>query len=449
MTAWTIRKRLIRSLIALVAAFWLVGAVIAGLVIRHEIDEVFDGALREATGQIIPIALHEYGLRQSEAMRASADAQSKSLQIGRGHLHFSLRDDRGVVLVASHGAPSEPWAMPHEAGFSNHGAFRHYAHFLSQEGMWIEVTQELKERQEAALGLWLGLVSPLLALLPIAAIAIWRTVGRATEPISRVSGELGTRGGDFLAPIDASGLPGELVPIIDAVNTLLGHLKAALDSERAFAANAAHELRNPIASARAQIQVLAGNLSAGPDQARAENIASQLGQLGRRIERLLQMSRAEAGVGRARERSDLVSVAALLLEDYRRRPDVGDRITLDTADEGSCWVAMDQDAIAIVLRNAIENAVTHGLHTEPIDVLVGRDHTVRVVNGCPAVAPDVLRDLKRRFRRGGLPHAPGTGLGLAIVDTIMRQAGGSVTLRSPAEGRSDGFEIVLAFPGAI
>lgn len=448
MTAWTIKKRLVRSLIALITLFWIVGVAIAGLVVRHEITEVFDSALRETAGQLVPIALEEY--RQKVSRQSDRPfSESPSLKASRGHVHFLLRDRSGTVLIASSGAPTTPQTIPLKNGFYNHGNFRYYAHFLRDEGWWILVGQELHERQEAAVGVWLGLASPLLALLPVAALAVWRTVGRAAEPILRVSSELEMRGGNDLEPIDATGIPAELAPVIEAVNTLMKRLKAALDSERAFASNAAHELRNPIAAARAQIQLLAGNLQGTADSARAAGVAAKLGDLGRRVEKLLQMSRAEAGLGHSRERSDLVAIAGLIVDDCRQRSDVGARLRFEVESGESCWVAMDQDAIAIVLRNVIENAVHHGIDTEPVDVRVGCDRTLRVVNACQVVQPHALRELTGRFRRGGPPQAAGSGLGLTIVDMIMRQAGGSVALASPAKGRPDGFEIVLAFPGAI
>lgn len=446
MATWSIRKRLIRSLIVLLAICWIVGVVAAALIVRHEIKEVFDAALRETAGDVTPIALHEYNLQKSGGGAREPGMLPISLRMARGHVHFFLRGPAGNVLLASSGAPGKPPDFSLSRGFQNDKRFRYYTRFVEKEKVWLQVGQELKERHEAVVGLWIGLASPLLALLPIAAFAVWRTVGRATAPITTVSRELETRGGDRLDPIDGTAMPDELVPVVDSVNTLMQRLKTALESERAFAGNAAHELRNPIASARAQTQVLARNLAGTPDQARAENISSQLAQLGRRIERLLQMSRAEAGLGQARERTDLATVAELLVDDYRRRPDVGHRLKLVTAGDG-CWVPMDQDAIAIVLRNVIENAVNHGVSNEPIEVRVG-ENAVSVVNACPPVPPDVLLDLKNRFRRG-LRDGGGSGLGLAIVDTIMRQAGGQVELMSPARRRSDGFEIELKFPGSL
>lgn len=445
MATWSIRRRLIRSLIVLLATCWIIGVVAAALVVRHEIKEVFDSALRETAGDIVPVALSEYNL-QKAGRTQQPGTLPVALRMARGHVHFFLRDRAGNVLLASSGAPRDPPDFPLSKSFKNDKSFRYYTQFLETDDVWIQVGQELKERHEAVMGLWIGLASPLLALLPIAAFAVWHTVGRATAPITTVSRELETRGGDRLDPIDGTAMPDELVPVVDSVNTLMQRLKAVLESERAFAGNAAHELRNPIASARAQIQVLAGNLAGTPGQARAENISSQLGQLGRRIEKLLQMSRAEAGLGQSRERTDLAAIAELLVDEYRRRPDVRNRLNLVTPGDG-CWVAMDQDALAIVLRNVIENAVSHGASSDPIDVRVG-EHTVSVVNACPPVPPDVLLDLKSRFRRG-ISNGGGSGLGLAIVDTIMRQAGGRVELMSPARDRSDGFEIDLVFPGAL
>lgn len=448
MTRWTIRTRLVKTLIGLVAALWISGVTIAGLSMRHELDEVFDSALRETTGQIVPVALHQYKLMGSPDAKVG-HANASSFQARRGHVHYYLQDADGVVLVASDGAPGTPPPGSLSDGFRNSNGFRYYSKFLRQDNVRIVVAQELKERHEAVVGLWLGLASPLLALLPLVVFAIVRTVNRATEPLAQVSRELAARGGDHLEPLDGADLPGELTPVIDATNTLMERLKAAIASERAFAANAAHELRNPIASARAQVQLLAANLKGTSESARAENVASQLGQLGRRVEKLLQMARTQAGLGHGRERSDLVAITGMIVDEYAWRPDVGERLLPDTPKDSPCWVAMDQDALAIILRNVIENAVHHGDRDAPITVRVGSDHSVRVTNGCPVIPPDVLDGLKKRFRRGGAPGSPGDGLGLAIVDALMRQAGAEFEMTSPAEGQADGFEIRLKFPGAV
>jgi len=448
MRTWSIKQRLSRWLIALVSLFWIAGVVGAGFAVRHEIIEVFDSALRATGGELVPIALEEYRRKVAgQSDPRPSEARAASFSSNRSHVHYLLRDPNGAWVLASPGAPADPPPIPLKRGFYDFGAFRYYTNFLKSDGLWFVVGHELQERHEAAVDLWLALAAPLIALLPIVVLAVWRTVDRTTEPILRVSHELERRSGNALNPIDTTGLPSELAPVIAAVNTLMGRLKAAIDSERAFAANAAHELRNPVAAVQAQIQVLAGNLRGTSDGERAQGLARQLAGLGRRVEKMLQMARAEAGLGHSRERTDLAAIAALVVDDFHQQAQVGARFRLEVDDDQSCWVAVDQDALAIVLRNVLENAVHHGAAGQPIEVRVGRDHTVRVVNACDVLPASALNALTRRFSRGEA-RAAGSGLGLTIADMIMRQAGGRLTLASPAEGRADGFEVVLAFSGA-
>lgn len=449
MRPWSIKQRLSRSLIALVAVFWIVGVAVASFAVREEVTEVFDSALRQTGGELVPVALEEYGRKiAGQSDPRAPEVLSTSFSASRSHVHYLLRDRSGAVVLGSTGAPAQP-PIPLKRGFYDFGDYRYYTDFLSNEGLWFVIGHELQERREAAMGLWLGLSSPLIALLPIAVFAVWRTVDRTTKPISRVSHDLEARGGTDLKPIDTAGLPSELTPVIESVNTLMTRLKAAIESERAFAANAAHEMRNPIAAVQAQIQVLAANLRGTADGSRAEGLASQLAGLGRRVEKMLQMARAEAGLGHSRERTDLTAIAALVVDDFSQQSNIGTRLTFEAEDEESCWVAMDEDAVAIVLRNVIENAVHHGRADQSIAVRVGHDHTIRVVNACDVVPRSALRELTRRFRRGNARQTAGSGLGLTIVDMIMRQAGGVVALASPAQGRPDGFEVILKFPGVI
>ena len=444
---WSITKRIIRSLMAVLTVLWIIGVTAAALSVHHELKEVFDGALRETTRQLIPIALHEFRSIQPPKVATADPATLEFMKTTRGHVHFLLLNDRGDVVLRSDGAPKDLAPVALKFGYKTSGDYRYYTRRIQRDNLWIQVAQEIKERNEAATGLLGGLASPLLALLPITAFAIWRTVGRAMRPVTVISQEIEARSGQRLDPIDDKGLPDELVPAVDSINTLMVRLKSALDAERAFAGNAAHELRNPIASARAQIQLLASNLGMSPERARAENISSQLGQLGRRIEKLLQISRAEADIGRARELTDLTAVTALLVDEFQRYPEFENRLRLTSYEDSPVGVAMDGDAIAIVIRNAIENALKHGSNERPVDVSINAaDRSVRITNACALVPAETLANLKERFRRGTRADDSGAGLGLAIIDTIMLQAGGTVTLRSPAANQPDGFGISMRFP---
>jgi two-component system OmpR family sensor kinase len=161
------------------------------------------------------------------------------------------------------------------------------------------------------------------------------------------------------------------------------------------------------------------------------------------VEKLLQLSRAEAGVGSGGA-SDLREVTGLVVDEYRNRLTGNPaRVALHEAGS-SATVAVDPDALGIVLHNLIDNAITHGRPGRPITVTLGPGATLSIVNEGEAISAEELPRLRERFVRGET-EAEGSGLGLSIVDAIMREAGGSLVIHSPVVGRTDGFEAVLSF----
>lgn len=446
MPRWTMTRRLIVSLVVLIGALWLIGVGIAAISMRHEIVEVFNSALQETAERLLPLALdevEEHGERDKEDGRQLSDPFQAEGR--KEYLHYQVRDAKGRVIVRSHDAPIEPFPAPLESGPFYEKGRRYFTVASPDAGVYVQVAELPGERQEAISALWIGLAAPLLGLLPIAALVIYLIVRRSTRPILEVQRQIGMRGGEHLEPIDPQGLPDELAPIIHDLNRLLERLRAALEAERSFAANSAHELRNPIAAARAQAELISASLQGGPEHARADQLVATLGQLANRVEKMLQLARAEAGIGLARTKTDLLAITRLVVEDYAKRPQLASRLSLHAADR-SLTSGIDPDALGIALHNLIDNALSHGSAGGPIAITVGPGATISVVNDGIAVEPDELARLKTRFERGGRRSASGSGLGLAIVEEIMRQAGGRLELFSPARGKASGFEAVLNFP---
>jgi two-component system OmpR family sensor kinase len=445
MTSWSISRKLVGVLLVLIGGIWLVGVGIAALSIRHEIDEVFDSSLQETAQRLLPLAIddldeheHEHdGEEERELIDPFPAREHKE------HLHYQIRSASGQVLLRSHDAPVEPFPAPLKRGYFDEGGRPYFTEVSPDGTIFVQVAELPGERKEAIRAVWLGLMAPLFGLLPVAALVIYWTVKRATRPILEVQRQIGMRGGEDLGPIDPHGLPDELAPIIHDMNRLLERLKAALEAERSFAANSAHELRNPIAAARAQAEVIAEALRDSPDHVRAVQLIDMLGQLGRRIEKMLQLARAESGLGLTRTETDLVAVTRLVVADYARRPRLAKRLVFDSGPSETVSVTIDPDAVGIALQNLIDNALTHGTPGGTIEITIGPGATVRVINEGPVVNSKDLSSLRQRFERAGSKNAPGAGLGLSIVDEIMRQAGGSLELASPASGREDGFEARL------
>jgi two-component system OmpR family sensor kinase len=282
-------------------------------------------------------------------------------------------------------------------------------------------------------------MGPLLAIAPAILAAVWVLVGIAMKPIDRFRSELESRGRGNLAPLPGQGLPREVAPVAGAVNALIGRLSDALQAERSFSANSAHELRTPIAAALAQAQRLMAELPEGFSHARATAIATALRRLARLSEKLLQLAKAEGG-GLIAAPRPLAPVLRLVIEETDALHD--QRLTLDIDADGPVS-DLDPDAFAVLARNLIENAVRHGDPEAPIAIRLTADR-LEVANHGPVVAAEKLGPLTRPFERGPT-QAQGSGLGLAIVAAICRGAGLRLELASPAPGADDGFAATVHF----
>jgi len=437
-------RRLIIALTTGTAVLWLVAVAAATLIVRHELNETFDSALQETAQRLLPLAVDDIEERDDddEPHEISDDVE---IAEHKEYLTYQVRDARGRILLRSHDAPAAPYAVPLERGFVEADGLRVYTESGFGGAIFIHVAEPKAHRREALKDSVLFLVLPLIALIPLSALAIAWIVKRGMRPLVRVRDAIGTRGGSHLEPIGAEALPSEIAPIAEAVDRLLLRLKAALDAERAFSATSAHELRTPIAAALAQTQRLASALAGTAHTERIAQIEASLHRLGRLVEKLLQLSRAEAGIAMCGDAADLLPALRLVVEDFARGGEGAGRIALDVSACHSLPARLDVDAFAIVMRNLIENAIRHGTADAPIEVRVDTERCVHVGNAGPVVGPNDLARLTGRFERGPAT-ASGSGLGLAIAETIMRQAGGRMTLKSPRTGKDDGFEVVLTLP---
>lgn len=440
---WSLTRRLILLLTGAIGALWLAAVVASTLVTLHEVNEVFDSALAETAQRLVGLAAHHY--RKDDDDRDPEDVEFEDFNDHEEYLVYQIRDARGRVLLRSHNAPKAPFPAPLQRGAVNVDGLRILTESTKDRRLFVQVAERDAHRYEAARGTLMMMMLPLLLLLPLSAGAIWLTVRRSLAPLAVVDREIRERGGARLDPLPDSGLPGELAPIVTSVNRLLERLSRALDAERAFAANSAHELRTPVAAARAQAQLLASELKSGPSADRAAALAATLARLGRLVEKLLQLSRAASGVALAREKTDLGQIARVVVDEYLGRKLDAARIVFDPDPPPNVSVYTDADALGIVLQNLIDNALAHGDRREPVTLRIGRDGSLAVVNAGPPAPPESLATLTRRFVRGGT-SAEGSGLGLSIVEAIMAQAGGRLDLHSPARGRADGFEAALTFP---
>jgi two-component system OmpR family sensor kinase len=419
---------------------WLAGALISSAILQHELNESFDRAEAEIARRLLPLMADALFDRDEEGGDVH-EIHHLPVEAGRT-LIYQLQAPDGRLLIKSDDAPDTPLDARATAGFSTTARYRVFTIVDQQTGLSIQVAELLSRRARAVWGSTLTLFLPLIVLIPLSAAAIWFGTRRGLEPLSRLRQQIANRDSANLSPIASDGLPAELVPIGAALSGLILRLRAALEAERQFAANSAHELRTPIAAALAQTQRLLETTKDEPALAEGRKIEVTLRRLASLAEKLLQLARADAGMAATGEPTAVLPILRLVIDDVAARS--GRVITLGVEPGGEDLRApISLDALGIVLRNLIDNAVNHSPPASRIEIEVTRT-SITIRNDAPAVAPDVLAHLRDRFVRGATTVS-GSGLGLAIVEAILEQTGGRLALKSPPSGRAQGFEAVLAF----
>jgi len=423
-----------------VALLWGIATVATAQKIRHEMDEVFDSALQETAQRLLPLAVLDILSREQD----DTSQRIVTLREHDEYFTYAVRDARGETLLRSHRAEDSVFPSFPGMGFVDTPTHRVYFDAALQGTITIAVAEPLAHRRMVANEALLNLAWPLALLIPASLLLVWGVVRVSMAPIRKLRTGIEARGSGDLTPIPAAGLPSEIGPIADAVNHLLLRLGRALDAERSFTANSAHELRTPVAAALAQTQRLIAETKDAASRERAQQIEIALQRLSRLSEKLMQLARAEGGRLQGRGPTDIASVAQMVVDEMVRKPGTAERIILDVP-EAPVPAGIDADSFAIVLRNLIENGLKHGPPEEPVTIALSGEGVLTVSNEGPPVAPDLLSRLLQPFERGGTA-AEGSGLGLAIVNAIASGTGGQLLLTSPLPGRQSGFEARFTAP---
>jgi len=435
----SLRARLGLSLGLVLTVLWLLAATVTAMIVRGEMDEVFDSALRETAERILPLAVTDIVGREEQGI-------TQRLAPIRAHDEFFtyiVRDAAGRILLQSHAADPAmfpPWDGP---GLAQTATHRLYSDAALQGTIRITVAEPLAHRARVTREIRVGLGLPLVIVLPLALAATILAVRFSLTPLHRFRTRLDARGARDLSGVPADDLPSEIAPLAATLNSLLARLRAAFEAERSFAANAAHELRTPLAGAIALVQRLRSETHDPATDARAAEIEATLKRLTRLSERLMQLARAEGGRLRTDRGTDIRAVTRLVVEDIGRANAPG-RIVLSLPDT-PVISDIDPDALGIVIRNLVENALRHGAQAAPVAVTLTQGGRLIVANDGPVVPPAALERLTARFERAN-PGTNGAGLGLAIVTAIAQRIGSELILESPRPGRSCGFQASIALP---
>lgn len=435
------RSLRMRLLMFLLAAIVLAGAVQGALAYR--------GALAEAD------ALFDYHMQQTAlALRSGLPVDGQGLEPGldpadeNHEFVVQVWTNEGLrIFESAVGA-----ALPQIAvlGFTNvqarGGTYRVFS--MQTRSQVIQVAQNMAARQGMARSLALRTLAPLAFMAPLLVLAVWWGVSRSLAPVERVRRQLAQRQADDLSPVNDAELPDEVQPLVSELNLLFERVQRAFDAQQHFVADAAHELRSPLAALRLQLQ---GLQRAGDDAGRAvaiERLSAGIDRSTRLVEQLLTLARQEASTAGA-EPVDLRAVAQLALADVApaaqaRSMDVG-LLDSDPANMPAI-VPGSAEALRMLARNLLDNAIKYTPPGGRVDLQVRSDsgHAVLTVEDSgPGIPPEHRERVMQRFVRETSEGASGSGLGLAIVQAIAQAHGATVML--DASERLGGLRVVVRF----
>jgi len=456
----SIRHRLLWTLLSATLVVWVGTAIKNYFDNRHEIAELFDAQLAQSARALLALSAHE--MYEQLAYIAQTKGQSHSIperltpQVHKyeQHLAFQIWSGDGKLVARSDSAPSDPLTGAPDV-FSDHvingHRWRVYALVDTEKNLQVQVGEHYDQREQLSDDVALRLLAAVVLSLPVLALMIWFGVSYAMHPLNRVTRAVAARKLDNLEPIDSNRVPEETRPLVDALNDLFARLKSALDDILHFTADAAHELRTPLAALKTYAQVA---LRAADEPTRNEALRELIHGVDRAtslVEQLLTLARLDPEATHlSDEIADLHEVAQgvlgeLATDAVRKEID----ISLDAHCRGI--VIGKQVMLAILMRNLVENAIRYTPRFGQVEVSVFSDRqgiVLRVADSGAGIPVDERDKIFKRFYRVLGSGAPGSGLGLSIVQRIAEIHRAHIEL---GESRFGGLQFdvrLLAAPGA-
>ncbi len=425
----SIRRQLLVWLLAGLLLGVAIAAVGTYLRARQEANALFDHQLEEMVASL------------TDAPFAAAPAGASGNGAADDALVVQIWDRNGMQLYLSQ--PQRVLPQHAQLGFTNlrteSGEWRVFSALTGNQV--VQVAQPMRARRELAASMALRTIVPLLAVLPALGLLIWFIIARGLEPLERVAAAVGRRSPTQLEPLAERGLPGEVQPLVRALNGLLERLGEALAVQRTFIADAAHELRTPLTAVHLQAQLAERAATEAERRKALADLKSGLERATRLSEQLLTLARTEPGV------------------DAPERPEAPEKaVDLGLSEGGKAVVRGDAEALRTLLSNLIDNAVRYTPSNGRVDITVQPEDdrvALAVRDSGPGIAPAERARVFDRFYRGQSASTPqaaqrasvrGSGLGLAIVKRIADRHGAETALGEGLDGK--GLGVTVRLPAA-
>jgi two-component system sensor histidine kinase QseC len=360
---------------------------------------------------------------------------------------FQVLDAQGRLLMRSSSAPESAYA-PLAPGFSTQKDWRVFT--LRSDEVWVQAAERDDVRGELAGKLALAAVAPLIAGIPLLLVLIGLLLGYGLAPLAELAQRIARRQPGSLQPIRLRRSTAEIEPVLEALNGLLERVQSAIARERRFTADAAHELRTPLAALKIHAQNAVRATSEAERRASLERMLVGLERAIRLAEQMLALSRAAARAPVAEPVSLRQAVEDALDDVLPTLKERGIKVSVAAqAPESEPFVQGERDKLATLARNLLDNAARYSPAGSTVRVEIansGGATRLSVSDQGPGIPPELRERVFESYYRIPGMAAEGSGLGLAIVREIAAQHGAAVELTDGDGGR--GTRVVVRFPAA-
>ena len=444
----SLRRRLVAAAAGAVLVAWGATAWFSYLDARARIGAMLDAHLQQAAELLLATA----GIEPTTPVAAPAHRHGRD---SGWTLAWQIRRTDGRLLHRSADAPETPFAVP-AAGFNDFtrdgSRWRAYGAVDAARGLEAQVAERYAFRDQLAGSVASHLLHPVAIAVPALALAIWIAVAWGLRPLGAFARLLAARDPADLEPIDAGRAPDEIRPLAAALNDLLVRMAALLERERRFTADAAHELRTPLAAIRAHAELARDARDPEAQALAAGRVVEATGRAARLVEQLLLLARLDAELGLpATMPVRLADIAAAAVADAApRAAEKGIDLGMAEDTDRAARVAGDADLLAALARNLVDNAVRYTPAGGRVDVAVRRAEgrwRLEVIDTGPGIPPAERTRVPGRFHRIAGSGEEGSGLGLSIVARIAELHGATLALADGPGGR--GLAATVTFPAAV
>ena len=434
-TPRSLQTRLLTTVLALVLVAWGVAAALAWHETDEEVSDLLDAHLAQTAALL--------RLQPLDELDEDRLNEAPELDKHQPRVVFQLwHEDQ--LLARSASAPQEPLTQRRKRGFADSQvdgkAWRVFVTQGRESDVRIVVGELQSVRREIVLASLTSILKPMAWALPLLALGIWWAVRGSVRPLGRLGNAVAARQPQSLAPLSTAGVPPEVLPLVTALNELFERMARLLATEQQFTADAAHELRTPIAGIRMQAQVAQGATNAQERATALQATVQGCDRATRLVEQLLQLARLDAEATPDRSSTPLAEVARHVAADLEATAERRQqRIVLREPMAPSVHIPLPEPLARVLLRNLLDNALRYSPEGAEVRLQVAEQDEGRaqlsVEDSGPGLTPEEQARLGERFFRVLGTGQSGSGLGWSIVQRIARLHHLQVrTDRSPALG---------------